>query len=115
MHWQRGALGKPGGERDTGSLAAGDSIEAFIADIIHDHCPAIIHHLRAHPRKSDDLAAVDIDRTLHARGQGERIIGAEQHRPDLKQHPRHRTGDGGFVISVVSILRHVAPPSAAGY
>ena len=106
MHRQAGALGKPGGKRNAGRLAAGHGVEAFIPDVIHDHGAAVIHHLRAHPRKGDDLAAVDIDRALHAGGQGERIVSAEKYRLDLEKHAGHRACDGGFVVSVGHVLCH---------
>ena len=100
MHRQAGSLGQPRGKGNAGRLAACNRVKAFIAYVVHDHGTAVIHHLRPHSRECDYLAAVDIDRAFHARSQREGIVGAKEHRFDLDQHARDRTGDGSLVVGM---------------
>ena len=82
------AVGDPGRERDARGLAARHHLDALVADVAADLLHPQPDDLGAGAWEEDDLAAVDVDRRLPARGQRVGLLGPEVDRPDLQQQPR---------------------------
>ena len=103
-HRQRQPVGDPGGKRDSGRLAAGDRVEPLIPGMALDQFGPEIHQLGAGARERDQPPAIDINRRFPARGKGERVLRAEQHRIGFKQDARGDVGRLGFAGGTVAVL-----------
>src|SRR5438034_3933230 len=100
LHWQRKALGDPGGIRDAGRLAAGDDVELLEAHVVRQGGGGEVNQLAANAWIEDELAAVDVDRARPAGGKNERLVFEKQYRLDLEQHPGRDLGDERLVGEV---------------
>src|SRR2546423_14662298 len=83
-HWQAEAVGAPGGERNTGSLAPGYSVQALIAGALMDAFEGEVDDLGPGARIADDLAAVDIDRREPPRSELEWLSRTKMRRLDFQ-------------------------------
>jgi hypothetical protein len=84
-HRQRQPVGDPRRERNPGGLPAGDRVQRFVADPALDQIGPHIHQLAPRARERDQPPAIDIDRRQPSRGEGERVVGPEQHSLGFQQ------------------------------
>src|SRR6478736_816497 len=96
-HRQAEAIGEKGCKWDARSLATRHAIELLETGFAQNDAGGEIHHGRAHARKGEQLAAIDIDRARHAGGEFVGLRCIEVHRLDLPEHPRYEFRHHGAV------------------
>src|SRR5262249_30056549 len=93
-----------------GGFAARHSLDRLIADMAVDLLHRQVADFRPRAGEVDDAPAVDIDRRLPARGEGERPLPPETERLDLQQNPRR-----GQRRVTIPLRRRRRPPRWLGH